>query len=217
MQKQILVVNPNSNQAVTDGLSSALEPLRFSGGPHIKCTTLSAGPFGIESQADADAVTIPLRHLVEGDNESAAFVLACYSDPGLHVCREGTARPVFGIAECGILTALTRGESVGVLAIAQKSIRRHLRYVRQMGVMNRIAGERPLNMTVADTTSAEQSLRKMIEVGQELRDHDGADVIVMGCAGMARHREPLEDALDIPVVDPTLAAVSMAIGAIAVS
>ena len=54
----------------------------------------------------------------------------------------------------------------------------------------------------------------MIEVGRELRDEDGANVIVMGCAGMARHRAPLEAALGIPVIDPTQAAVAMAIGAV---
>jgi len=37
---------------------------------------------------------------------------------------------------------------------------------------------------------------------------------VMGCAGMARHRKALEDALGIPVIDPTQAAVTMALGAV---
>ena len=106
MAQQIHVVNPNSNQVVTDGISEALEGLRFQGGPEIQCSTLAEGPFGIESQADSEAVTLPLRRLVESDNASDAFVIACYSDPGLHVCREGTDRPVFGIAECGVLTAL---------------------------------------------------------------------------------------------------------------
>jgi len=36
----------------------------------------------------------------------------------------------------------------------------------------------------------------------------------MGCAGMARHRRPLEAALGVPVIDPTLAAVAMAIGTV---
>jgi allantoin racemase len=40
----------------------------------------------------------------------------------------------------------------------------------------------------------------------------GADVVVMGCAGMARYRAALEDSLAIPVVEPTQAAVAMAIG-----
>jgi allantoin racemase len=213
---RIRVINPNSNQIVTDGLAEALKPLSFADGPEILCTTLAEGPFGVESQPHTEQVKAPLRRLVESDNESAAFVIACYSDPGLHVCREGTARPVFGIAESGVLTALARGDRFGVIAIANRSIRRHIRYLREMGLMDRLAGERPLDMTVAETASGEGTLAKMIAVGCELKDKDGADVIVMGCAGMARHRRPLEDALGVPVVDPTQAAVAMAVGAVMV-
>ncbi|PPQ21197.1 Asp/Glu racemase [Bradyrhizobium sp. AC87j1] len=211
---RILVINPNSNPAVTLGLEDALKPLGFEGGPEVVCQTLAEGPFGIESQADVDSVAMPLRRLVEGDNSSAAFVIACYSDPGLQVCREGTERPVFGIAECGVLMALARAETFGVIAIAQRSIPRHMRYLRQMGLTDRLAGERPLNMSVAETASGEGTLAKMIEIGRALRDQDGARAIVMGCASMARHRRPLEDALGIPVIDPTQAAVTMALGTV---
>jgi allantoin racemase len=211
---RITVINPNSNRVVTAGLADALKPLMFADGPEIVCETLAEGPFGIESQADADSVTMPLRRLVEGDNASAAFVIACYSDPGLHVCREATTRPVLGIAECGVLTALTRAETFGVIAIAQRSIRRHLRYLRQMGLMDRLAAERPLDMSVAETASGEDTLNRMTSIGRALRDQDGAGAIVMGCAGMARHRNALEDALGIPVIDPTQAAVTMALGAV---
>jgi allantoin racemase len=211
---RILVINPNSNVIVTKGLEVALQPLAFADGPQIVCTTLDEGPYGVESQADADSVVMPLRRLVERDNGSAAFVIACYSDPGLHVCREGTDRPVFGIAECGVLTAMTRAETFGVIAIAQRSIRRHIRYLRQMGLMDRLAGERPLDMSVAETASGEGTLAKMIEVGRALKEQDGAGAVIMGCAGMARLRRPLEDALGIPVIDPTQAAVTMALGAV---
>jgi Asp/Glu/hydantoin racemase len=34
----------------------------------------------------------------------------------------------------------------------------------------------------------------------------------MGCAGMARFRQPLEEAVGIPVVEPTQAAAAMALG-----
>ena len=211
---RIMVINPNSNRVVTAGIAEALKPLMFSDGPEIVCETLAEGPFGIESQADADGVTMPLRRFIEGDNSSAAFVIACYSDPGLHVCREATTRPVLGIAECGVLTALTRAETFGVIAIAQRSIRRHLRYLRQMGLMDRLAAERPLDMSVAETASGEDTLARMISIGRALKNEDGADAIVMGCAGMARHRKALEDALGIPVIDPTQAAVTMALGAV---
>lgn len=210
---RILVVNPNSNEAVTQGLREALRPLTFTDGPAIDCVTLAEGPFGVETQADAESVTMPLRRLVERERADA-FVIACYSDPGLHVCREGTRAPVFGIAECGVLTALARAERFGVIAIKARSIRRHMRYLRQMGLTARLAGERPLEMSVAETASGEGTLARMIAVGRELRDADGAEAIVMGCAGMARHRRPLEAELGIPVIDPTQAAVAMALGTV---
>lgn len=213
---RILVINPNSNEAVTEGLRQAVAPLAFTEGPEIICETLTEGPFGIETQEHADSVTIPLRRKVESANGVDAFVIACYSDPGIHVAREGTASPVFGIAECGVLTALTRADRFGVIAIKSRSIPRHIRYLRQMGLMDRLAGERPLEISVAESATGEGTLARMIAVGTELKERDGAGAIVMGCAGMARHRRPLEEALGIPVIDPTQAAVAMAIGTIAV-
>ncbi len=210
----ILVINPNSNPAVTAGLDAALANLRLIGGPSIRCTTLAEGPFGIESQKDVEQVTLPLRRLVEQDQAADAFVIACFSDPGLHVCREATRRPVFGINECGVLTALARGDRFGIIAIAAASIARHRRYLRQLGLLDRLAGECPLGLSVAETASGDGTLARMEAVGRRLVEQDGANVIVMGCAGMARHRRPLEAALNVPVIDPTLAAVAMAIGAL---
>lgn len=213
---RILVINPNSNEMVTEGLRQALAPLVFAEGPELICETLTEGPIGIETQEHVESVTLPLRRRVEAANGVDAFIIACYSDPGLHVAREGTASPVFGIAECGVLTALTRADRFGVIAIKSRSIPRHIRYLRQMGQMDRLAGERPLEMSVAESASGEGTLARMIAVGRDLRDEDGAGVIVMGCAGMARHRRSLEDAIGIPVIDPTQAAVAMAIGTIMV-
>jgi Asp/Glu/hydantoin racemase len=211
---RIHVINPNSNTVVTEGLAEALRPLTFIDGPEIVCSTLADGPYGVESQLHVEQVKVPLRRLVESDNHADAFIIACYSDPGLHVCREATNRPVFGIAESGVLTALARGDRFGVIAIAQRSIRRHIRYLREMGLMERLAGERPLDMAVAETASGAGTLARMITVGRELKEKDGADVIVMGCAGMARHRAALEQELGIPVIDPTQAAATMAFGAV---
>ena len=159
-------------------------------------------------------MTMPLRRLVEEAKDIAAFVIACYGDPGLHVCREGTSSPVFGIGECAIATALTRGERLGVLAIGARSIARHLRSLRQTGTIGRLAGERSLDMSVAETASGEGTPARMIEVARVLVHQDGADILVMGCAGMTRHRAPLQEALNVPVIDPTQAAISMAIGTV---
>ena len=209
----IVVINPNSNQAVTDGLSEALEPFRFDGGPGIECLTLAEGPFGIESQVDSDSVVLPLVRLVRERPDAAAFVIACYSDPGIDSCRSVAKAPVFGIQESGLLTALARGDRVGIIAVAEPSVRRHRLYMRRMGALDRVVAERPANMTVDESARGNRTLERLTEVGRELLG-DGADAIVLGCAGMAKHRAPLEDALGVPVIEPTQAAVAMALGAV---
>src|SRR5260370_38972317 len=119
---RIHLINPNSNPVVTQGWEEALKPLGFASGPEIVCETLAEGPYGIESQADVDGVAMPLRRRVESDNGSAAFVIACYSDPGLHVCREASDRPVFGVAECCLLTARPRAGTFGGHALRDRHV-----------------------------------------------------------------------------------------------
>jgi allantoin racemase len=209
---RILVINPNSTEAVTRGIDEAVEPLRIPGGPGIDCVTLKEGPPGIETQQHVDGVVSPLLSLIQrNEQQYAAFVIACYSDPGLHAAREATRKPVLGISECGILTALTLGHRFGVIAILQKSIPRHLRYVGAMGVSDRLAAELPVGIPVVELSDEKKTFGRMVEVGKALRQDHGADVVVMGCAGMARYRKPLQDEIGIPVVEPTQAAVGMAI------
>ncbi len=210
---RILVINPNSTEAVTRGIDDACAPLRLSGGPAIDCVTLKEGPPGIESQRHVDGVVAPLLRLVgEREKDYSAFVLACYSDPGLHSVREATRKPVLGIMECGLFTAMTLGQRIGVIAILQKSIPRHLRAMGAMGILDRLAAELPVGLGVVELSDEKKTFGRMAEVGRTLRDAHGADVVVMGCAGMARYRKPLQDGIGIPVVEPTQAAVTMAIG-----
>ena len=70
---------------------------------------------------------------------------------------------------------------------------------------------------VADLADDSKSRAAMIETGKRLRDEDGANVLIMGCAGMARYRAPLEQATGLPVVEPTQAAASAALGQIRLS
>ena len=210
--ERILVINPNSTGAVTAAIDRALEPLRMAGGPEIECLTLAEGPPGIETQAHVEQVVQPLCRLVRERQDAAAFVIACFSDPGLFACREASARPVLGIAECGLLTALTFGERFGIIAILARSVPRHLRYLRQLGLAARLASDLPLGLGVVELQDRARTLERLIAVGRELRERHGADVLVLGCAGMADYRREVAAALGVPVVDPTQAAVTMALG-----
>ena len=209
----LIVINPNASQTGTDGIDRAGEPLRSFGVP-IRCLTLAEGPPGIESQRQADLTIAPMLALAAAQKDASGYVIACFGDPGLHALRDQTALPVVGIQEAAVMNALTLGQRFGVIAILPASIPRHLRAFGAMGVLDRLAGDRALGLGVAELADPETSLAAMISTGRRLRDEDGANVLIMGCAGMAQYRAPLEAATGLPVVEPCQAAVAMALGQI---
>jgi allantoin racemase len=215
MTDRVIVINPNSTEAVTQAMDKALDPLRLAGGPQIESITNPDGPPGIESQQHVDQVSAHICNIIQArDNDAGAFVIACFSDPGMFAAREVTAKPVFGIAESGILSALSLGNRFGVVAILPQSIPRHIRYIRSLGLESRLAGDFAIGLGVTELADEDRTFSRMVQVSEALRDEKGADVLVMGCAGMARYRTPLEEKLGIAVVDPAQAAVAMAIPAI---
>lgn len=209
-QKTILVLNPNSNKVVTEKMADGIAEIENTGEISFRCETLETGPFGIESQADIDSIIQPVcQRIAEGDE--VASVIACYSDPGLTEVRDMTTKPVFGIQESGIHMATTRHDTFGVIALSEASKSRHLIYIEKLGKSDRLAGERVADLTVAESASGEQTFAKLLQAGEWLRDHDKADVVILGCAGMARHRVPLEKALGVAVIDPVQAAAQRAL------
>lgn len=210
---KVLVVNPNSNPTVTAGIDAAVGPLR-SAEVVIETMNLEGTPFGIESQEDVESVSVPVvEHVKSNARAYDAFVISCFSDPGLYAAREVTPRPVFGIAHSGLLTAAAIGGAVGVISIKGTSLPRHWRMYRAMGIANLVVGDRPIDTSVAELANEDRVYVRMEETGRKLVEEDGADVLVLGCAGMARYRLPLEAALGVTVVEPSQAAVAHAIGA----
>ncbi|MGA1268991.1 MAG: aspartate/glutamate racemase family protein [Gemmobacter sp.] len=215
MTGTLFVINPNSSAVVTAGIAEAVAPLGRMGAP-IECLTLAEGPPGIESQAQADETVAPMLRLAATlEDRAAGFVIACFGAPGVHALRDRTRKPVIGLQEAGGATALTLGQRFGIIAILPRSIPRHLRSLGAMGVLGRLAGDRALGLGVAELAQPARTEARLIETGRALRDTDGAEVLILGCAGMARYRARLEDALGLPVIDPCQVAVATALGRIA--
>ncbi|WP_425087690.1 aspartate/glutamate racemase family protein [Stappia sp.] len=212
------ILNPNSSRVVTDGIDAAIDPMRAGAGVDIRCHLLPEGPAGIETQAHVDGVVLPLLAQARAlEDEASAFVIACFSDPGLAALREQSARPVLGIGESAYLTALTLGQRFGILSIKRGSVARHIKTLGAMGILDRLAADRPIDLGVAELSDETRTRARLEEVGAKLRDADGADVLILGCAGMAGYRRDLQQTLGIPVIDPCQAATAMALGRIALA
>jgi len=209
--KRILVINPNSSAPVTRGMSEALAGYQ---GVRFDCIGIPESPATIMTEDDVARAGLRVAELILRDPDADAYVIACFSDPGLDLARSLTPKPVIGIQEAGILTALARADRFGIIALGPKSVARHMRKMRTMGVMGRLAGELDLGgVSAEDAGQSDAVYARTLQVGESLRDM-GAGALVPGCAGFAPRRAQLERALGIVVVDPVQAAAAIAMGAV---
>ncbi|MGC1408870.1 MAG: aspartate/glutamate racemase family protein [Acetobacteraceae bacterium] len=208
---RIVVVNPNSSIACSDGISAALASFRLPGGPVFDVVTLREGPPAIYDWRDWHSVVEPLCRLIERE-PADAYVIACASDPGIEAARAMTRRPVFGVFRCAVAAAVARAERFGVIAIVDASKARHLAALRAMGLEDRLAAEVALNVTMDTLLEPEAARTRLIEAARGCAAA-GAGAVILGCTGMAHHRAAVEDAIGMPVIEPCQAAAAIALTA----
>ena len=207
--ERILVINPNASARVTHVIDAELNALRTVCPFTLDVLQNAGGPPGIASQADVDQVAPQVLDIISRE-KAAAYVIACFSDPGLLAARERLPDAlILGSGEAAILEALTRGDTFGIISLSDASSLRQRRMVRMMGLGERYAGSRGIAATAEQSTSPDL-LEKMLAAGSALLEA-GANVIAMGCAGMAHFQPTLQERLGVPVIDPTSAAVAVAI------
>jgi allantoin racemase len=207
---RILIINPNCSDACSAGISAAVAPFRFTGGPALDVVTLKEGPPAILTWRDWHSVVEPMCRLVERENADVTIV-ACASDPGIEAVRAATTRPVLGIFRSAVATAVARAERFGVIGIVEASKARHRAALRAMGLEDRLAGEVALNVSMDTLLNPAASRTALIAAGKDLAEM-GAETIILGCTGMAHHRTAVRDAVGIPVIEPSQAAAGLAVG-----
>jgi Asp/Glu/hydantoin racemase len=213
---RILVVNPNSSAACSEGIAAALAPYRSlnapAGAPRFEVVTLREGPPAIYNWRDWHGVVEPMCRLIERE-AADAYIIACASDPGIEAARAATRRPVFGVFRCAVAVAAARAERFGVIAIVDASKARHLAALRAMGLEARLAAEVALNVDMDALLDPWAARERLIEAGRACAAA-GAGVIILGCTGMAHHRGAVEDAVGVSVIEPCQAAAGVVLGSI---
>ena len=205
----IVVINPNSTVRISGQISAALRPLESN--VPISVVTSSDGPAAIESDQDVVDAVDPMIGLAKS-LEASALVVACFSDPGLEELRSAVEVPCLGIAESAVMTAMARARRVGVVSSVDASIPRHARYWNHLGINDRIVSDVAIGRGVLDL-EGQEAFADTLRAARAVVS-DGADIVVLGCTGLSHVRSDLEDALDVPVIDPCQAAVSIAVSAL---
>lgn len=211
MDKFIYVINASSRSdtGITEDLSQSLSWIQGDNLPKVKCVTLSDGPNGISTARDSDDAAPAVLRFIERQakcEKTVGFVVACFSDPGVFSARELTHKPVIGIGEAGFLAALSLGDAIGTIGVAAGKGAKSMRLARHIGMVSRVAGHCGLGLDYAQLQDPSLVTSRMIDAGKLLRDEKGASVLLFAGAGLARYVEPLEQAVGLPVIDPTQAA-----------
>lgn len=204
-RNKILVINPNSTERITRQIRDAVSNMS----PSVEVVTSRQGPVAIESDGDVAASVGPLLDTARDRNDAGAYVVACFSDPGLDDIRRAHEVPAYGIAESAMSAAMELADKVGVVSSLPDSIPRHARYRERLGIEDRVVGDLDVGLGVLEleTESAYQKVR----TAAESLVAAGAGAVVLGCTGMTHMQGRLEDHLKVPVIDPCRAAVAEAI------
>ncbi|MDE0235259.1 MAG: aspartate/glutamate racemase family protein [bacterium] len=203
---RVVMINPNSTGYITRQLAQAASDTPGSG-LEVEVITSHGGPPAISSDQDVvDAVAPMLQRLRQ--HPADAYVVGCFSDPGLAQARAEFDAPVFGIAESSIRVARDISPSIGIIAGMEGAIPRHTVYWEKLGAMDDIVGEIACGRGVLDLES-EEAYQDVLSAGARLQEA-GAGVLVLGCAGMTKMADRLSDDLGLPVVEPCRAALQRA-------
>jgi Asp/Glu/hydantoin racemase len=210
---RIIVVNPNSNAIMTAMIDRRLDVLRRRR-TAIECLTLEAGPPAIENAAHSRQVIAPLCARVAALGPIDAVVIACFSDPGLAELRALMPCPVLGFCESGVRAAIGQGGYYGILTNLDDDIPDEIAYLHAHHLADKLASIEAIGIPVRKFPEHPDPLTPMAAAVEKLRK-SGASSVVLGCAGFSAFADQLGQATGMKIVDPTIAAVEMAIVAAA--
>jgi allantoin racemase len=209
---KILLINPNTTQAMTDAIAQAARAVA-SHGTEIVAVQPSFGPVSIECHYDEAfaAAGVAEQMRLAAAWRPDAVVVACFGDPGLEAARETTDAPVLGIAEAAFHAAGMLATGFSVVTTMTRTCIMAERLLQRYGAQQHCRGVHGTDIPVLDLEhGGETTLQQIEDAAREalLRDRSGA--IVLGCAGMAPLCATLSQRLGVPVIDGVAVAVKFA-------
>jgi len=139
-----------------------------------------------------------------------AVTIDCTLEPGLSAAKKASRIPVVGAGEAALSLSLLFGERFSVIMPTPTSVGPMVAKIRQMGLWERAASVRAINLHVLDLDDHDRTLNEVHEEARRAVDVDGAEVIVLGCTVMGPIADALAQRLGVPVIEPGTAALKLA-------
>lgn len=212
---KIFVLNPNTSVTMTAEIDAAARAAAAPGTEIISAQP-TFGAAAIDSAAESylsavGVMDVIATQLAAGTFDADAVVLAGFGEHGKDALQEMLDVPVLDIAESAAHVAHLVGRRFAVVTTLARSIApiedrlllaglaAHCVSVRACGLSTAEVDADPAGAVAAIVAEAERAVTQ-----------DGADVICLGCAGMAGVTAAITEKLGVPAVDGVAAAVGLA-------
>lgn len=208
---RILVINPNTTQSMTDAIAaSAIKAA--SAGTEIVALTPLYGADGVDCNFESLLSAVAVMDRVATYEEPYdAIVMAGFGEHGREGVQELTEVPVIDMCEASAHVAQMIGRSYSVVTTLDRSIASIEDRLLLAGLSARCASVRSTGLSTLELDlDPAAALETIVEQARQAVEVDRAEVICLGCGGMAGLDEAISARLGVPVVDGVAAAVRLA-------
>ena len=212
---RILVLNPNTSESMTAEIAAAARSAAAVG-TEIDCLAPCFGAVAIDSVAESYLSAVGVMDVVAGLLDGGGFdydavVLAGFGEHGKDALQEMLTVPVLDIAECAAHVAHLIGRRFSVVTTLARSIAPIEDRLLLAGLNAHCASVRACGLGTADLDAdPEGAVQAIVDEAARAVAEDGADVICLGCAGMAGVTAAISSKLGVPAIDGVAAAVAFA-------
>lgn len=203
---ELLVVNPNTNAAVTALIDRQVRRA-LPGSATARTRAVDWGTPSIETRIDAAIAAVALLDALSRETGMHGVLVAAFGDPGLLAARELLDMPVVGIGEAALAQASDLG-SFAILTIQPASVPLVRELVRANRCEDRCLGIEAVPVSVLDAASPDAVRDRLAEFGLRLTRSLQVDSVVLGGAPLGVHAEDLSDLLRVPCIDPMAAGIA---------
>ncbi|MFW0790831.1 aspartate/glutamate racemase family protein [Gordonia sp. CPCC 205333] len=210
---RILVANVNTTESMTAAIAESARSVA-SKGTEIIGVTPRFGAESCEGNFESYLAAIAVMDAITSYSEPFdAVIQAGYGEHGREGLQELLAVPVVDITEAAASTAMYLGHKYSVVTTLDRTVPLIEDRLKLAGLDARCASVRASGMSVLELESdPERAVAAIVAQSREAVENDRAEVICLGCGGMAELEESVATATGVPIVDGVRAAVTIAEG-----
>lgn len=213
---RIKIINPNTTAAFTERVHVAAARIAAPG-TAVVAGNPGRGTASIESHTEEVLGALGVLEQVEaGEREGMdGYVVACFGDTGVHAAREIARGPVVGMSEAALYAAASLAHSFTIVTLPRRTRAHALRVLHETGLAHRCT-VRAIDVAVLDLEHEAEAMLPALAAEARLGlEQDGAEAVILGCAGLSELVDPLERELGVPVIDGVLVGLKMVEGLVA--